>query len=423
MEQLTKTQLVLLVLLVSFMTSLVTGIVTVTLVNQAPPAITQTIFKVMERAAIIKDDGDEEIIEEVILITQEDLIIKLARESQEAVVSIIASKNLPIYEQYFINPFQNDDFFGQIIPFEFFPNLLTSQYRENGIEKNQISRGTGFFVSSDGLLITNNRVVLDTDTEYSVIMNDGSQLLVEVVVRDPIQDIAILKVEGSGYSYFPLGNSDNLSTGQTVVAIGNTLGEVQNTVSTGVISSLSSVVIADGVGAGSKVLQKIIQTDASINLGNSGGPLLDLAGRVVGINTVMVIGVDNVGFALPINIVKKNIADVNEFSKIQYAYLGVGYIIINNNIQAEKELSVNYGALLTQGPTGESAIIPESPAALAGIKVGDIILEFNDKKITKNNTLANMISQSQVGELINLKILRGEEEIVIDVELVERAVR
>jgi len=421
MEHLTKTQLVLLVLLVSFITSLVTGIVTVTLVNQAPPAMTQTIHKVIEKATISKENGQEEKTESVIVITQEDLIIKLVRESQNAVVSVIATKDLPVYEEYFVNPFQDDDFFGQIIPPEFFPNLQIPQYRQNGTEKKQISSGTGFFVTEDGMIVTNQHVVADKDAEYSIVMNNGTRLSAKILAIDPMQDIAILKVDGSGYSYLPLGNSEKLSAGQTVVAIGNTLGEFQNTVSVGVISGLSRTVVADGVGVGSEVLQEVIQTDAAINPGNSGGPLFDLAGRVIGINTAMARGAENVGFALPVNIVKKDIADVKEFSEIRYAYLGVRYLTINKSIQEERGLSVDYGALITGGPDGEDAIIQGSPAESAGLMDGDIILEFNGVKINKDNSLAKMISKSKVGATAGLKVLRGGEEIGIEVELAKRA--
>ncbi|MEK7646774.1 MAG: trypsin-like peptidase domain-containing protein [Patescibacteria group bacterium] len=428
MEGLTKTQLILLALLVSFVTSLVTGIVTVTLINQAPPAMTQAIYKVIEKATV-SGGALTEGTEKISVITQEDLIIKLARESSAAVVSVIATKDLPVIEQYFINPFQNDEFFRQVIPPEMLPQFQVPQYRQNGTVQKQISSGTGFFVSADGMIVTNKHVVEDTDAAYSILFNDGRKLPAKVLARDPLQDIAILKVEqtegsrrtgGRGYVFIPLGTSDNLSVGQTVVAIGNALGEFQNTVSAGVISGLRRSLVANGSSAGPEVLQELIQTDAAINPGNSGGPLLDLAGRVIGINTAMAEGAQSVGFAMPINIVKKDIDDIKEFGRIRYAFFGVRYLIINEKIKEDKKLSVDYGVLLMNGDKGDPAVMADSPAAKAGFKAGDIILEFGGVKVDQNNTLAKLISQRKVGDKVKVKFISGGKESVAEVELIER---
>src|SRR3989338_3173864 len=217
MENLTKTQLILLVLLVSFMTSLVTGIVSVALVNQAPAPVTQTINRVIEKVTTgkIEEPGGGG----ALIITSEDLITKLVADTLPAVVSVIASKDVPVVEKYFINPFENDDFFRQF--FGDAPQFLVPQYRQNGTQRQQVSAGTGFFVSDDGYLVTNRHVVEDREAEYMVLMNDGRKIKASVVARDPVQDIAILKVESGKFSFVPLGNSDNLRVGQTVVAIGN----------------------------------------------------------------------------------------------------------------------------------------------------------------------------------------------------------
>lgn len=435
MEGLTKTQLILLALLVSFVTSLVTGIVTVTLVNQAPPAMTQSIYKVIEKATV-SGSAPKESTEKISVITQEDLIIKLARESSAAVVSIIATKDLPVVEQYFINPFQNDESFRQLVPPEMLPQFQVPQYRQNGTVEKQVSSGTGFFVSADGMIVTNKHVVEDAEAAYSILFNDGRKLSAKVLARDPLQDIAILKVDqaespgraagagsaagGKGYIFIPLGTSDNLSVGQTVVAIGNALGEFQNTVSSGVISGLRRSLVANGSAAGPEVLQELIQTDAAINPGNSGGPLLDLAGRVIGINTAMAQGAQSVGFALPINIAKKDINDIKEFNRIRYAFFGVRYLMINEKVKEDKKLSVNYGVLITNGEKGEPAVMSDSPAAKAGFKVGDIILEFSGVKIDQNNTLAKLISQRKVGDKVKIKFISGGKEAMAEVELMER---
>ncbi|MBI2628022.1 MAG: trypsin-like peptidase domain-containing protein [Candidatus Niyogibacteria bacterium] len=424
LEKLSKFQIVLLTLLVSFMTSLVTGIVTVTLVNQAPPAMTQTIHKVIEKVPILKEDNrPKEIIERTKIITQEDLIIGLAKEYSNAVVSVIATKDLPVVEQYFVDPFENDDFFQQFIPPELLPKFQVPRYRQKGTEEKQISSGTGFFVSADGLLVTNRHVVEDKEAEYSIIMNNGQKMSVKILARDPLQDVAVLKAEGvkgSDFIYIPLGNSDNLKVGQTVVAIGNALGELQNTVSVGVISGLMRTVMASGALAGPEILQEVIQTDAAINPGNSGGPLLDLEGKVIGVNTAMAYGAQSVGFALPVSIIKKDIADVKEFNKIKYPFLGVRYLIVNSKIKEEKNLSVDYGALLIKDEKGAPAVMAGSPAAAVGLKEGDIILEFNKIKIDQENNLAKLLSKHKVGEKVSLKILRDGKEINIEMELMER---
>ncbi|MEK7596267.1 MAG: trypsin-like peptidase domain-containing protein [Patescibacteria group bacterium] len=421
LEKLSKFQIVLLTLLVSFMTSLVTGIVTVTLVNQAPPAMTQSIYKVIEKANVLKEENSpKEIVEQIKIITQEDLIIKLVEESSNAVVSVIATKDLPVVEQYFVDPFENNDFFRQFIPSELLPEFQVPQYRQKGTEEKQVSSGTGFFVSADGFLATNRHVVEDTGAQYSIIMNDGRKLPVKILARDSVQDIAILKAEGSDFIYIPLGNSGNLKVGQTVVAIGNALGELQNTVSVGVISGLMRTVAAGGALAGPEILQEVIQTDAAINPGNSGGPLLDLEGRVIGINTAMARGAQSVGFALPADIIKKDIADVKEFNKIIYPFLGVRYLIVNSKIKEEKKLSVDYGALLIKDEKGEPAVMAGSPAAAAGLKEGDIILKFGGIKIDQENNLAKLLSKRKVGEKVSLKIMRDGKEMDMEMELTER---
>ena len=416
MENLTKTQLILLVLLVSFVTSLVTGVVSVTLVNQAPAPITQTINRVIEKVTVGQEDADDG---GALIITSEDLITKLVADTLPAVVSVIASKDVPIIERYFINPFENDDFFRQFFSEESLPQILVPQFRQKGTERKQVSAGSGFFVSSDGYLVTNRHVIEDTNAEYTVLMNDGRKMKARVLARDPVQDIAILKIDGGSFSFIPLGNSDHLRIGQSVVAIGNALGELQNTVSVGVISGLSRTVIASGSAAGSEVLQEVIQTDAAINPGNSGGPLLDLVGRTIGVNTAVATAAQNIGFALPVNSVKKAIADAREFGKITYAYLGVHYLLITPQTKAERELPVDYGALLVTSEA-QGAVIQGSPAEKAGLKKDDIILEFGGVKINKDNSLAKLISQKRVGEKVGLKILRDGQELKLEVELTER---
>src|SRR3989344_4716833 len=328
MEDLTKQQLVTLVFFVSFVTALFTGIVTVSLVQQAPVRITQTIQKVIERSASVEPNipplAKEETKElEIGALSRDVLIGDIVNRISPAVVSVIATKDIPVIEQYFVNPFPKDDLFGNL-----FPDIKIPQYRENGTEKRQVSSGTGFFATSDGFLITNKHVVADKAAEYSIVTNEGKTMSTKVVARDPLHDVAILKVDpdasvGAGGNNFPfvsLGDSDSVKIGHTAIAIGNTLGEFQNTVSIGIISGLKRNITVSGGGIAEE-LTDLIQTDAAINPGNSGGPLLSLKGEAVGLNTAVAQGAENVGFALPINQIKKGLSDAQKFGKIIYPFL------------------------------------------------------------------------------------------------------
>lgn len=411
MDHLTKTQVVLLVLMVSFVTSLVTGIVTVTLVNQAPPPITQTLSNVIEKTiekVVPVQNQTASVQQPSNPATQEDLIVGVVKNVSSAVVSVVASKDIPVIEQYYIDPFAGDELFKQFFG-EGGSGFQVPQYRQNGTEKVQVSSGTGFFVSANGMIVTNKHVVEDTAAEYSVIMNDGRKMPAKILARDPLQDIAILKVEGDNFNSIPLGDSDKLKIGQSVIAIGNALGEFQNTVSIGIISGLHREITATGSQSGPEDLQELIQTDAAINKGNSGGPLLNLSGEVIGINVAMAQGAENVGFALQINIAKRDILDVKEFGTIKYPCLGIRY-----------QMATDYGLLLKKGDNGEPAVAKDSPAFKAGLKEGDTILEFNGTKILSAGIFNFLMDKSRVGEKISLKILRDAKEINVEAVLAEK---
>lgn len=343
--------------------------------------------------------------------TQEQMIVDIVKKSQDSVVSVIASKDLPVMEQYFIDPFQGlgDDF-----------ELQVPQYRQKGIEKKEVSSGTGFIATSDGLILTNKHVVNEEGTEFTVVMNNGKKYPAKVLAKDPVQDIAVLKIEKTNLPAVRFGNSDSIEVGQTVVAIGNALGEFKNTVSTGVVSGLRRTVTASGGGM-TETLDDLIQTDAAINPGNSGGPLFNLAGEVIGINTAISQGAQNVGFALPINKAKKDLDQVKKTGKISVPFLGVRYVIIDEEIQKKNNLSVDYGALVIRGEAqSDVAVISESPADKAGIVENDIILEMAGKKITKDNTLAKIIQNLKVGDKVKIKIIHKGEEKIVEAVLEER---
>ena len=347
--------------------------------------------------------------------SQEEAIIKVVKEASPAVVSVIITKDIPKLKIYYEEPFKEfEEFFG--IPFEF----KIPQFKQEGYEKKEIGGGTAFFISEDGMLLTNAHVVLDKEAEYTVLTNDGKKYPAKVLARDTIRDLAILKVEGGPFPTLKLGDSDKLQIGQTVIAIGNALGEFRNTVSVGVISGLGRKITASGGGI-IETMEDVIQTDAAINRGNSGGPLLNLKGEVIGVNFAMAAGAENIGFAIPINKAKKAIEQVKTLGKIVYPFLGVRYLIITDEIQKEKNLPVNYGALIVKGEKGENAIFPGSAAEKAGLKEGDIILEFNGEKITAENPLAKIIMKYNPGDKVTLKVLRQNKEIFFEVVLGERS--
>jgi S1-C subfamily serine protease len=350
-----------------------------------------------------------QIVQPVKELTQEEKVINIVKKYSPAVVSIIIMQDVPVYEAYYSNPFG-------------ISGMEILQYRENGTEKEEIGQGTGFIISSDGLILTNKHVVSYDNAEYTVLTNDGEKYTAEVLALDPSQDLAIIKIngleEGKDLPFVKLGDSDNLQIGQTVITIGNSLGELSNTVSVGVISGLSRTITASGAGL-YEIIEGVIQTDAAINSGNSGGPLINLNGEVIGINTATVTDAQSIGFSIPINKAKKDIEQITTIGKISYPFLGIRYITINDKIQAENDLQVNYGAWIRKGSDDEPGIVLGSPAEAAGLEEGDIILEFNGEKISEDNTLTGIISKYSVGDTVMLKFLSSSEEKTVTVTLAE----
>jgi len=342
-------------------------------------------------------------------LSEEKAVIETVKEVSPSVVSIIVTKELPVVEQYWYSPFEEFEF---MIP----------EYRKRGTEKREIGGGTGFIVTKDGLVVTNKHVVADTEAEYTVLTNEGEKYEAEVLARDPVQDLAVLKIKSDEeFKPVKLGDSSTIQIGQTAIAIGNALGEFRNTVSVGVISGLGRTIRASGGGV-IEVLEDVIQTDAAISRGNSGGPLLNLKSEVIGINTAMAIetGAQDIGFAIPINKVKRAIEQVKETGKIVYPFLGIRYILVNEQIQEENDLSVDYGAWIVGGE-GEPGVVPGSAADKAGLKEGDVVLEFNNERITQENSLAKIIMKYIPGDKVVLLILRGGKTKIIQATLGERS--
>jgi len=345
-------------------------------------------------------------------ISYEQAIIDSVKQSSPSVVSIVISKNLPIYEQQWVNPF------GENSPFDF----QIPKYVQKGTKLQEVGAGSGFIVSEDGLVLTNKHVVLDKKAEYTVLTNDGQKYTAKVLALDPVQDLAVVKIQSDKkFQAIKVGDSSGIQLGQTVIAIGNALGQFSNTVSVGIVSGLGRTLSAsDQAGGFSEKLEGIIQTDAAINSGNSGGPLINLKGEVVGINTAMAQGAENIGFAIPINMAKKDIDQIIKTNKIVYPFLGVRYVVINSDVKDKYKLSVDNGALVIRGDKGEAAVVKDSGADKAGIKSGDIILEINGEKITQDNKMNMIINKYNPGDNITLKILRDGQEQEVQITLTER---
>ncbi len=343
------------------------------------------------------------------IIQEDSAVIDVVEKSSPAVVSIIVSKDVPKMKALF-NPF---DFFNNT------PNQNTSE--SDGAKKEKIGGGTGFIITSDGMIVTNKHVVSDATADYSVLTNDGKEYAAKVLARDPLNDIAVIKIDGTDYPTLNFGDSDTLKIGQTVIAIGNSLGEFSNTVSKGIISGLKRNLTASGGLGDSEKLTNIIQTDAAINPGNSGGPLLDINGNVIGINVAIAQGAENIGFAIPASQVKKIAEQVEKTGKISTPYLGVRYLPIDATLQKQLGLSFDYGMLVVRGQSvTDFAVVPGSPADKAGIVENDAILEIGKTKIDDKNGLTDLLSKFNVGDEITLKIWHKGEIKEIKVKLEER---
>jgi serine protease Do len=334
-----------------------------------------------------------------------------------AVVSVAVMKEMPVYETYYTTPNSGSvsgDYSEQNL------KIQVEQRRQVGTEQQEVGSGSGFVVSRDGLILTNKHVVSDQTAEYLVVANDGKKYPAKVLARDAVLDVAFLKIEANNLPVARLGNSDNLQLGQTVIAIGNALGEFNNTVSQGIISGLSRQVMA-GAADLTEQLSGVIQTDTAINLGNSGGPLINLAGEVVGMNTAMASGAQSIAFAIPANDLRKLVMSVKQTGRIIRPFLGVRYTLIDEQLKKAEKLTVDYGALLVAGENStESAILPGSPAAQVGLQEKDIILEADGKKINQDYPLSKALLNRNVGDQISLKVLSNGQEKIVKVKLVER---
>jgi serine protease Do len=294
------------------------------------------------------------------------------------------------------------------------PSVVTvSGTSQKGFGQGQQDIGSGFIVSSDGLIITNKHVVSDTNLSYKVITSDNKEYKVDKISRDPNNDIAVLKISASGLTSINLGDSNNLKAGQTVIAIGTALGQFRHTVTTGVISGLGRGIEAGDPYQGYvEQLDNIIQTDAAINPGNSGGPLINSSGQVIGINVAVDQNAQNIGFAIPINVVKDALSQFNKTGGFPAkAFLGVQYQMIPK--QTAIINNVPEGAYVTE-------VVAGSAADKAGLQVDDIITQANGQALTDaNGGLSKIIATKKVGDTLKLTVWRDNQTLNLTATLSE----
>jgi serine protease Do len=319
-----------------------------------------------------------------VILKEENVVVDVADKVSPSVVTIGINKT-QIFRTPSFDPFSD--------PFGFF--------RQGPAQQQEIQQdiGSGFIITKDGLIVTNKHVVSDTDATYRVISNDNKEFEVTRIYRDPTNDLAILKINTNDLKPVDLGDSSKLKVGQFVIAIGTALGEFRHTVTTGVVSGLGR-----GITAGSPLegaverLDNVIQTDAAINPGNSGGPLLNTAGQVIGVNTAVSSQGQNIGFAIPINVIKDAIDNFNKTGQFNRPYLGVRYQIIDQ--RRAVAASVAQGAYVQE-------VIANSPADKAGIQVDDIITKLGDTELAgEEASLVNEISKHKVGDKLVVELWR-----------------
>ncbi len=333
------------------------------------------------------------------VLNEESVVTSVVEKYGPSVVTVGIKKTETV-----VNPLE-----GVFDPFGFFNLPQNPTPKEQKIEEDI---GSGFVVSADGLIVTNKHVVADTSAGYRVFTRDNKLYEVSKIYRDPVNDLAILKVDAPKNELKPmeLGDSANLKVGQFVIAIGTALGEFRNTVTTGVISGLGRGIVAGSPFEGAENLENVIQTDAAINPGNSGGPLMNSLGQVIGVNVAVASGAQNIGFALPIKVVKDSLANFNQTGQFSRPYLGVRYRMIPNNEAVAKGWIEGAGVV---------EVVAGSPAEKEGLKPGDIIFKVNGEKLTEKNNLAVVIAKKKVGDKLELSVWREGAEKKVTVVLQE----
>ncbi len=339
--------------------------------------------------------------------TIDDILTNLVENATPSVVSIIVSKDVPRMKYSPDNPY--DIFFGG--PFEELPEEF---------ERQKIGGGSGFFISEDGLIVTNRHVVSDPNAQYTVITSNGTKYEATVLARDTITDFAVINIESDmQFPALTLGDSSMIRVGQSAIAIGNSLGEFPNTVSRGIVSGIGRDIVAGSYFGSGEQFYNIIQTDAAINPGNSGGPLLDINGTVIGINTATAQGAQNIGFAIPIDHVSAIIDQVRKNGTITRPFLGVRFIAISPEIADTLDnFNEDHGALLLRGQhETDNAVIPGSSADQAGLLENDVILAVDGVNVDTEHSLQELLLIHTIGDTVNLTLWRTGKIIEISVML------
>lgn len=283
-------------------------------------------------------------------------------------------------------------------------------------------RGTGFIISQEGYIITNKHVIAAASDKgsYRIILNSGKQYYAQLIGKDPIYDLAVLRIFDKDLPFVALGDSRKLKVGSSVIAIGNALGLYQNSATKGIVSGLGRSIIAGDDASGQyEALDNVIQTDAEINPGNSGGPLIDLEGRVIGINVAIDRKGTSIGFAIPVNDARPIIRSILESGRIIRPKLGLRYTMLTPEIALDNDLSRQNGAWINSGKDASDPIVPDGPADKAGLLAGDIVFEVNAIKVENEDTLMSIIQRYRPGERIGLKVQRGAKVLILVVELGE----
>jgi serine protease Do len=332
-------------------------------------------------------------------------VIKVIKKVMPSVVSIaIAEKFVDLQKQF---------------PKGFNPTIPDGTVDDRGMV--QTGGGSGFIVAANGLILTNKHVVSEKKAEYTVILSDGRTFPAKILSRDPINDVAILKIAADGLPCVRLGDATKLELGQSLIAIGNALGIFRNTVSVGIVSGLSrSITAQQGAGAPPQEMRGLIQTDAAINPGNSGGPIVDRDGYVVGVNAAIVSGAQSIGFAIPVNAARRDIDDIKKYGRIRRPLLGLRYVMIDEGLKKKMDLQTDYGALVMAESEHDAGVVPESPAERAGLKEKDVVLEINGKKLDHDHPIQDFLENMDVGDEIALLILRDGNQFPTKLTLTER---
>ena len=349
-------------------------------------------------------------------VNHEETVIKTIKQVMPAVVSIVVGKDYQdlLRERPFDLMVQHGDHVDLPPAEEELPHTKGGKIRVGG--------GSGFIVDESGLVLTNKHVVHDPKAEYLVTMPDDESYPARVLARDPLNDVAVLKIESETLPVIALGNSDTIELGTMVLAVGTALGEFQNTVSSGIVSGLSRFITAfTDMEGHSERLRGLIQTDAAINPGNSGGPLVNLRGEVIGINSAVVFGAQNIGFAIPINKAKRDLVDLKKHGRIRRPFLGVRYIMVTPALQKRFRLPVDHGAfILREGIPDHPAILPDSAAFKAGLQEADIIVKLNNEMITDKMGIEDVLEKTLIGKEIPVTVLRDGQEKTLQMMAEER---